>query len=154
MGNPWPSWSGSLSNELTFGNWSASAMLVGQFGHELWNQTQRIQDIFAAGPTYDQLLRGEISSAQRTRHQAVWENYVEDASFVKLRQIALRYSTNASWLNRVGASNAQIELLGRNLFTWTDYKGYDPEVGTPLERVDDFVYPQFRTLTAGLEIRF
>jgi hypothetical protein len=47
-----------------------------------------------------------------------------------------------------------IFAIGRNLFTWSDYKGYDPEAGTPLSRMDDFVYPQFRTLTAGLEIRF
>lgn len=157
VGNPWPSWTGSLSNELTFGNWSASALLDGQFGHELWNQTRRIQDIFGAGPLYDQLLRGEITAAERTRHQAVWENYIEDASFVKLRQIALRYSTSADWLQRFGASNAQIELLGRNLVTWTDYSGYDPEINmfglNTVERGVDFaVYPNARVYTLGVRL--
>ena len=45
-------------------------------------------------------------------------------------------------------------LVGRNLVTWTDYKGFDPEIGTPIERIDSFDYPQFRTVTAGVELRF
>ncbi|MBR9989847.1 MAG: TonB-dependent receptor [Gemmatimonadetes bacterium] len=160
VGNPWPEWTGSLSNEMTFGsNWSASFMLDGQFGHELWNQTQRIQDIFGAGPLYDQLLRGEITPAERTRHQSIWENYVEDASFVKLRQLALRYSTSADWLSNIGAGSMQIEVLGRNLKTWTDYSGYDPEINmfglSTVERGVDFaVYPNARIYTLGVRLTY
>jgi TonB-dependent starch-binding outer membrane protein SusC len=160
VGDPWPEWTGSFSNELLFGsNWSASFLLDGQFGHQLWNQTRRIQDIFGAGPLYDQLLRGEITPAERTRHQAIWENYVEDASFVKLRQLALRYNTNASWLGSIGASSMQIEVLGRNLKTWTDYSGYDPEINmfglNTVERGVDFaVYPNARIYTLGVRLTY
>jgi TonB-linked SusC/RagA family outer membrane protein len=157
VGNPWPKWNGSLSNELSFGNWSASAMLDGQFGHQLWNQTQRIQDGFGAGPLFDRVLRGEMTSAEWVRHRAIVANYVEDASFVKLRQLALRYSTNAGWLQNIGASSAQIEVLGRNLYTWTDYTGYDPEVNmfglSTVERGVDFaVYPNARVYTLGVRL--
>jgi TonB-dependent starch-binding outer membrane protein SusC len=158
VGSPWPEWTGSLSNEFGWGsNWSASFMLDGQFGHQLWNQTQRIQDIFGAGPLFDRLIRGEITQAQRARHQAIWSNYLEDASFVKLRQIALRYSTSAPWLRNVGANSMQIELLGRNLKTWTDYTGYDPEINmfglNTVERGTDFaVYPNARTYTIGIRL--
>jgi TonB-dependent starch-binding outer membrane protein SusC len=160
VGNPWPEWTGSLVNEFTLGtSWSASFMLDGQFGHQLWNQTRRIQDIFGAGPLYDQLLRGEITPAQRTRHQAIWENYVEDASFVKLRQLAVRYSTSAEWLRSVGARSMQVELLGRNLHTWTDYTGYDPEINmfglSTVERGVDFaVYPNARVYTLGVRLTY
>jgi TonB-dependent starch-binding outer membrane protein SusC len=107
VGNPWPEWTGSLSNEFGWGsNWTASFLLDGQFGHELWNQTRRIQDIFGAGPLFDQLIRGEITQAQRARLQGIWEYYLEDASFVKLRQVALRYSTSAPWLQATSAPAA------------------------------------------------
>jgi TonB-dependent starch-binding outer membrane protein SusC len=158
VGNPWPSWTGSLSNEFTVGqNWTASFMLDGQFGHKLWNQTRRIQDIFGAGPLFDQLIRGEITQAERARHQAIWENYVEDASYVKLRQLSIRYSTDAGWLRNVGARRMQIELLGRNLHTWTDYSGYDPEINmfglSTVERGVDFaVYPNARVYTIGVRL--
>lgn len=157
VGNPWPDWTGSLSNELAYRNVSLSFLLDGQFGHELWNQTQRIQDIFGAGPLFDQLLRNEITQATRARLQGIWEHYLEDASFVKLRQVALRWSTSGDWLNRVGASSLQLELLGRNLHTWTDYTGYDPEINmfglSTVERGTDFaVYPNARTYTIGVRL--
>ena len=85
------------------------------------------------------------------------EWFVEDASYVKLREVSLRYRVPQSLVDRLGAvglDGMNVFAIGRNLFTWTDYKGYDPEVGTPLERIDDFTYPQFRTITAGVEIRF
>jgi TonB-dependent starch-binding outer membrane protein SusC len=160
VGNPWPEWTGSLANEFTLGtSWSASFLLDGQFGHQLWNQTRRIQDIFGAGPLFDQLIRGEITQAQRARHQAIWENYVEDASYVKLRQLAVRYSTNAAWLRNVGARGMQIEILGRNLHTWTDYSGYDPEINmfglSTVERGVDFaVYPNARVYTLGVRLNY
>jgi hypothetical protein len=45
-------------------------------------------------------------------------------------------------------------LIGRNLYTWTDYKGFDPEIGGILDREDSFDYPAYRTLTASFEIVF
>jgi len=157
VGDPWPEWTGSISNEFAFGDFSASFLLDGQFGHELWNQTRRIQDIFNAGPLYDQVLREEVTQAYRVRMQGIWESYLEDASFVKLRQIALRWSTNGQWLRNIGASRMQLELLGRNLKTWTDYSGYDPEVNmfglSTVERGTDFaVYPNARVYTIGVRL--
>lgn len=160
VGNPWPEWTGSFSNEFQYGsNWSASFMFDGQFGHELWNQTQRIQDIFGAGPLFDRLLREEITQAERARVQSIWESYLEDASFIKLRQVALRYTTSGDWLRSIGAGGLQLELLGRNLFTWTDYSGYDPEINmfglSTVERGTDFaVYPNARVYTLGVRLNY
>jgi TonB-linked SusC/RagA family outer membrane protein len=54
--------------------------------------------------------------------------FVEDASFVKLREISLSYRLEHPALTqRIGVSNADIRIAGRNLKTWTDYKGLDPE---------------------------
>lgn len=159
VGNPWPAWTGSLFNEFRLGNWSASFLLDGSFGFELWNQTQRIQDIFGAGPLFDRVLRGEATPAQRTRLQSIWENYLEDASYIKLRDITVRFGTNASWLRNVGASRAEFELVGRNLKTWTDYSGYDPEINmfglSTVERGTDFaVYPNARTIGFGVRLTY
>jgi TonB-dependent starch-binding outer membrane protein SusC len=160
VGNPWPEWTGSFANEFSLGSaWSASFLLDGQFGHQLWNQTRRIQDIFGAGPLFDSLLRGEITQAERARLQGIWEYYLEDASFVKLRQLGITYSTQAPWLRNVGARGMQVELLGRNLLTWTDYSGYDPEINmfglSTVERGTDFaVYPNARVYTLGVRLNY
>ncbi len=58
------------------------------------------------------------------------------------------------FLNRLTLS-----LVGRNLATWTDYTGFDPEVGedggnAAIERVDSFDYPNYRTFTGSIQIEF
>jgi TonB-linked SusC/RagA family outer membrane protein len=170
VGDPWPKWTGSLTNEFELGpSITASFLLDGQFGHKLWNRTRNIQDIFDAGPLYDAMLRGDsvdfgrgpmlVTPALRTRLQGIWDYYIEDASFVKLRSASIRYTTSAPWLRTVGARSMVLELLGRNLFTWTDYTGYDPEVNmfglNTVERGVDFaVYPNPRVYTLGVRLTY
>jgi TonB-dependent starch-binding outer membrane protein SusC len=170
VGNPWPKFTAALGNDLRFGrNVSLRVLLDGSFGHELWNQTRRIMDTFQSGPMFDEVLQAcaaglsaECNAAQqrRVRLQSIWEHYLEDASYVKLRDLALRYSTDARWVRRAaGASRAQFEIVGRNLFTWTDYSGYDPEVNmfgqSTVERGTDFaVYPNPRTVGFGIRLTY
>jgi hypothetical protein len=83
--------------------------------------------------------------------------FVEDASFLKLRELSVRYTVPTAripLLAGTGVDALRIGLVGRNLLTFSGYSGYDPEVGSPLERMDDFVYPPFRTITAIVEIEF
>jgi hypothetical protein len=56
--------------------------------------------------------------------------YVEDASFVKLREVALGYDLPKAWFGPFGGHtrSVRLELSGRNLYTWTKYTGADPEV--------------------------
>jgi TonB-linked SusC/RagA family outer membrane protein len=91
---------------------------------------------------------------------------VEDGSFVKLRELSVRYRFGADQLSRLPAlsnfSGLTFSLIGRNLYTWTNYRGYDPEVGrdggsvgsAALARVEGHQYPPFRTWTLGVELNF
>ena len=92
--------------------------------------------------------------------------WVQDASFAKLRELSLRYRIDGATLAGVPGLNVfdamTLSVIGRNLITWSDYDGYDPEVGrgggtvgsAALARVDGFNYPNFRTFTFGLEFNF
>jgi TonB-dependent starch-binding outer membrane protein SusC len=160
VGNPWPDFTASFRNSFDIGTSVTLAFLLdGQFGHEIWNQGQRIMDIFGAGPLFDRQLKGEITAAERTRLQSIWEYYLEDASFVKLREVTGRYRIPATIAQRVGAGGIQLELTGRNLFTWTDYTGYDPEINmfglSTVERGTDFaVYPNAREISFGVRVNY
>ncbi|HET9441642.1 MAG TPA: TonB-dependent receptor, partial [Longimicrobiales bacterium] len=114
-GDSWPDFTASLLNEFNIGHFTASILFDGSFGAELWNQTARIMDLFQAGPNYDRRLRGELPGCEisaavcgtsLSRHTSIWENYLEDASFIKLRDFRIGYSTEAAWLRNVGASRA------------------------------------------------
>jgi TonB-dependent SusC/RagA subfamily outer membrane receptor len=159
VGNPWPDYTASLRNEFKLGPVTFSFLLDGQFGHELWNQTARIMDGSQAGPLYDKLLRGEITQPQLNRLRSIWEYYVEDASFIKLRDLTLRWAVPSSLTRRMGAQGLQLELQGRNLHTWTDYSGYDPEINmfglNTVERGVDFaVYPNAREVSLGVRLNY
>jgi hypothetical protein len=88
--------------------------------------------------------------------------FVEDGSYMKLKELSAHYTFNSSQLSRIGLGRVpsiRLGLIGRNLLTFTDYSGLDPEIsglfGDPFQvRMDWFQYPQFRTFSAVAEITF
>lgn len=85
---------------------------------------------------------------------------VEDASFVKLREVSASYNVGSVG----GFGNWTVSLIGRNLKTWTDYSGFDPEVGIGssggaagsglVNAIDAFTFPQLRTFSFVLSTNF
>ena len=86
--------------------------------------------------------------------------FVEKGSFLKLREVSVQYRLSRSQLARFGAFGAlapegiNLGVNARNLFTITPYSGFDPEVGSVLQRRDYFVYPNTRNFTGFVEITF
>jgi hypothetical protein len=83
--------------------------------------------------------------------------FIEDAGYVKLRDVSVAYTfRNQDWLNRIGFSTLDLQLVGRNLKTWTDYTGMDPETnltGQSLGRgLDYFNNPQTRSWAVNFTI--
>jgi len=84
---------------------------------------------------------------------------VEDGSFLRLSNLTLGYTLPASLINKLGMSKFRVYVTGYNLWLWTKYTGYDPEVdairSTPLTPgVDWNAFPKSRTYTVGLNITF
>ena len=161
-GNPDLNW--GLSSDVQWKGLSLYALLSAQVGGDVYNRTnQRMYQYYRSGDT-DQAGKAEETKKTTDYYSTLYasnlvnEWFMEDASFLKLREVSLRYTIPAMVLDRIPimpVDGITLFASGRNLFTWTDYKGYDPEVGSsPVERIDSFVYPQFRTMTAGLEVRF
>jgi TonB-linked SusC/RagA family outer membrane protein len=110
---------------------------------------QRIAEAFYTGGLYN----GAASN----------EAYVEDATFVKLREVTLNYTFNRNELSKVGLgrlfNEIRVGVIGRNLALWTDFTGIDPEVAPEFDdafkgRANWFQYPPFRTFTGFIEIAF
>jgi TonB-linked SusC/RagA family outer membrane protein len=92
--------------------------------------------------------------------------FVQDGSFAKLREVSLQYRFGRDQLARIGFLRSfegiSISLIGRNLFTFTGYNGYDPEVGSnggetgsaALARIDGYQYPNFRSFTAAITVNY
>jgi len=86
------------------------------------------------------------------------EPCMEDAGFVKLREITVAYTFDQQWVGRVlGISSFDVRVTGRNLVTWTKYTGYDPEsnltgAATDARGADYFNMPQSRSFIIGVTL--
>ena len=91
--------------------------------------------------------------------------WLEDGSYLRLKNVQFGYSIPASLINRANISSFRIYVAAQNLATFTRYSGLDPEVGTALHTtnvgtptlnvgVDDGIYPQARTFSLGVQVNF
>ncbi|WP_316814185.1 TonB-dependent receptor [Pedobacter heparinus] len=88
-------------------------------------------------------------NADNTIASSYW---VQDASFLRLKNIQLSYSIPAKWANKILASNIQIYANGQNLFTKTKFNGLDPETATPTNSMVE--YPNVKIISFGVNVSF
>ena len=169
LGNSTPDLNLSFVNSLRWRGLSLYALFDGEFGADIYNQTRQWAYRENRSGDQDQFgkpggMKKPVAYYQRlynTNAMNAW--FVEEGTFVKLRELSLRYSLNPDWLDTIfrgRVTGAEVNLIGRNLLTWTDYTGYDPEVGNSsggsdaIGRIDVYQYPNYRTLTASLQLVF
>ncbi|GGK86549.1 SusC/RagA family TonB-linked outer membrane protein [Rufibacter glacialis] len=159
IGDPNPDWTASLTNEITIGgNLSFRAQVDASYGFDVFNFTRRVgeRDFYGGLAGYEPELRGEVPKGTSAALFGIFENYIEDGSFIKLRELSVAYDVKPAFL---GNRNVRLTLAGRNLFSIDDYSGYDPEVNaagqTNAVRGFDFVeVPIPRTYALGLQVSF
>ena len=81
---------------------------------------------------------------------------MQDGSYLRLKNISLGYTLPRALTQKVKINRFRVYVMAENLFTWTKYWGYDPEIGTSSTSlgVDYGVYPQARTDTVGFNLSF
>jgi hypothetical protein len=85
--------------------------------------------------------------------------YLFEGSYLRIRTVTLAYTVPSALSQRIGLQNARIYATGANLFTFTRYQGYDPEVSTSgdnllASRSDFGTYPIARSYTVGINLSF
>ena len=98
-------------------------------GFDVFNFTRRVgaRDLYGGLAAYEPELRGEVPKGTSAANFAIFENFIEKGSFVKLREISLSYLATPKIL---GLKNVRVLLAGRNLLSFDNYSGYDPEVNS------------------------
>ena len=89
----------------------------------------------------------------------VSDRFIEDASYIRLQNITLGYTVPAKLLKKIYLSNVRVYFSAQNVYTWTKYKGLDPEVGAMygdalMTGLDYGRYPSPRIFTFGLNVSF
>jgi TonB-dependent starch-binding outer membrane protein SusC len=123
-GDAAPTFTMGFGNDFTFGKLRFTSLLDWSKGGDLVNITMDVYDAFGLSPN---LPDGGLNRAKRNDQLGV-SQYVLDGSYVKLRELTLSYELPQSLARRLrGAGAARMEFSGRNLKTWSDYPGVDPE---------------------------
>jgi len=136
IGDPTPNWMGSFLNEFTImRKLRLRALLDGVFGNDIMNLSTRAQNagIASNSKEYERELLPygdprKLPPTFNSRTQGIFEYWIEDGSYIKLREVAATYTLDMPAVRRVFREGLELTLSGRNLWVWTDYSGYDPEI--------------------------
>jgi TonB-linked SusC/RagA family outer membrane protein len=146
MGSPFPTRELSFQGNATlFRIFRISTLFDHKGGHRLLNYNRAWRETFDANAR----AAYEATPAQQAAQIALWSNgsyagFIEDASFVRWRELALTVGLPENMAQRFGARGLSLTFAGRNLATWTDYTGLDPEVNFAGQA--NFTTAEFATL--------
>lgn len=170
IGSAQPDFVWGLNNTVRFKNITLSLFFQGSQGNDMVNQNlgdlanvNGKQNVLAAaglGRWTQENPNNQYARALSTANDNVFSSrFIEDASYVRLKNVTVSYNLSSSILEKVRLSNARIYVSGTNLWTSTSYSGYDPEGNayggtTNIVGVDFGGYPQAKTYTVGLNLGF
>lgn len=177
VGSPNPDFSGGLTNRLTAGPFDADLLLSFVYGNKIYLSGGRYQSANAEwwdNQSRDQLDRwqqpGDITDVPQARFDSRngsqhSSRYLYDGSYLRFRHFTLGYTLPERLIARSGFERVRIFSTAYNLFTFTQYPGYDPEVNSlgtgssaqasnVVMGIDFYTTPQMRSLVFGIDLAF
>ncbi|WP_170864479.1 SusC/RagA family TonB-linked outer membrane protein [Fodinibius roseus] len=155
-----PNYRFSISNSLYYGNFSLSFLLRSiQGGSDYFIRNNR--ELLEASSDFDYAQRvnqpavreywtpfnGVTNAPAVYNYPSVESGHYQNRSFIRLQNVSLRYNFDKSILTSVGVKGLQVYVNGKNLYTWTNWSGYDPELASQNALM-------MRSITAGVDLSF
>ncbi|MEZ5031057.1 MAG: hypothetical protein R2787_06640 [Saprospiraceae bacterium] len=165
IGSPWPAHILGLTLSARYKGFDVSVILSAQLGHQIFRAYERSDITFTNYQTFweDRWTETNPSSelprlvtTDPNNNQRPSSFYVEDASFLRVRNLQIGYSLSPKLLQRMPIRDLRIYLSANNLLTLTRYRGFDPDIGTNgwiLDTgIDKGYYPSNQTIGGGVRI--
>jgi len=183
LGKYTPDWVGGIQNRFSWGPFDLSVLVDGQKGGSIFSTSNwfgeysgvlesttrgRENDICDPGIVVDGVLPDgsingdgvdDVSACPQDyfhRNFGNQETGIDDASYIKLREVRFGYAIPQSFMQRLGFSGGEISLIGRNLFLWSEIDNIDPETAFDAGNVQGIEFGQFptaRSLGFAISIR-
>ncbi|HKK45023.1 MAG TPA: TonB-dependent receptor [Balneolaceae bacterium] len=183
LGSAIPKYKYGFNADLQYNQWSLSMFFQGAYGNKIVNRVRQTVELMDGYGNYDQYVYDHHwtqKNHSNTVPRAIYgdpndngrdsKRWVEDGSYLRLKNIKLSYTLPEDLTNRIGIRNLLIYVQGQNVFTITKYKGYSPVISSVNASIDGPVgggqsglfsraadvgsYPQPRTLSVGMSIDF
>jgi TonB-linked SusC/RagA family outer membrane protein len=188
IGDPNPDLTFGFTNTFSFKNFELNIGLTGQIGGDVLNwaryktealnsiwdsqavsvlkraKTERIDPNGGDDISNLRLVGGEtgiprFSNLDGNQNRRMSDRWLEDGSYLRIQNVSLTYNLPEKWARKAFLQSARIYFNVQNVYTFTKYSGYDPEIGafnqsTLLQNIDRGRYPTPRTYTIGLNLSF
>jgi TonB-dependent starch-binding outer membrane protein SusC len=168
LGSAQPKFTYGLSNTFSYKGFDLSLLFQGSYGNKLFNFLQQKLEIPTLSLNASAVLldrysptnpNGNVPKATNAPVSQVTDRYIEDASYLKLKNIALGYNFPKGVTSKLRAKQLRLYVSAQNLFVWTKYTGFDPEVNffdsdNTKQGIDYGAYPSTKSIQAGLNITF
>ena len=165
IGKGMPDWTYGLNLNVNYKGFDFSMMLQGTVGNDVYDATRRTDLRYINLPSY-MLSRWTAEGTSNTIPRFSFSNnngnwlssdlYVKNGEYMRIKNVTLGYSLPKQLVEKAFITNLRFYVAAENLFTFTKYEGFDPEIssgGTSLG-IDRGIYPQARTYTAGVNLSF
>jgi hypothetical protein len=169
VGSPWPDYTGGLTTTITWKRFDLTSFFQFSKGNDVFNGMRVFAD--EGGYNYDNkfhdVLRrwqnpGDVTDEPRASFDGtsgarlISSRFIEDGSYIRLQDLTLGFQLPDQAVSRFGLSNARFYVRGQNIFTSTDYSGYNPEVNSNGNSsaslaTDFYAYPLARTWSFGVQ---
>ena len=170
IGDANPDFNMGISNTLSYKGFTIYTLFDWKQGGDVYSQTLQWMMRDNKAPEMDQAGKPDYAKKAYDYYITIYNvnaqnnHFVQDGTYLKLRELSLYYSLPSGVMsNFLGGffKSVRFGIVGRNLYTWTNYSGFDPEVSTSEGNVDptiqgwdDFSYPNYKTLTGSIEFKF
>lgn len=168
LGSAQPKFTFGFSNSLNYKGFDLTFLFQGSYGNKIFNFLQQKLEIptlsLNASTTLldrysDTNPNGKVARATNAPVAQVTDRYIENGSYVKLKNLSLGYTFTRGALDRLHIKQLRLYVTAQNLLTWTNYTGLDPEVNffdsdNTKQGIDYGAYPSTKTFLAGLNVTF
>ncbi|MDR3219842.1 MAG: TonB-dependent receptor [Dysgonamonadaceae bacterium] len=181
IGNPEPKFTYGIGNTFSYKNIDLNIYFNGSYGNDVFNWIRRWTDDSSQQTNLNVRALGfarvegddfktayvvsgdrwmpRMSASDANNNYRVSDRFVEDGSYLRLQNISLGYTLPKHWIRKISLENVRLYVNLQNVYTWTKYKGYDPEIGSMdqnalLTGIDNARYPSPKIYTAGINVTF
>ncbi|NMH27411.1 SusC/RagA family TonB-linked outer membrane protein [Flavobacterium silvaticum] len=172
IGNPAPKFTFGFTNNFKYKNFDLSIFLQGVSGNDVLNLTERMgtnnatlyQNMLVSASDFYSADNPNSSNPRPINslgnpNLEISDRYVEDGSYLRIQNVTLGYSLPTDIISKLKMSRVRLYATAQNLYTFTNYSGYDPEIGSfnqsaLLSGIDNGRYPSPRTYTFGVNVEF
>jgi len=162
IGNPSPDFIYGLNNSFTYKGFDLNIFVQGVYGNKIFNANNIYQESMSSGENQiaTTLQRWEGPGSDNYMPRAVYGDpnqnerlstrYIEDGSYLRIKNITIGYTFPRQVLQSLRFSSLRLYASCQNLYTFTHYNGFDPEVG--VNGVDYSLYPVTRAISVGINL--